>query len=83
MLVCVREAPIVLFLERVFRRVRDGITSRPESFDELIALFFIGELLEVGAFLVGNDPADILIEPFAVGVVCNAGRILGAGWQQG
>jgi len=38
-LVGVSDAPVVLFLEGIFRRIRIGIAALPELLDELLALF--------------------------------------------
>src|SRR5262249_52015338 len=58
---------IVLFFELVFDGVGRGIAALPEGFDELIALFVVGELFKGGAFFVGDDPTHVLVEPFLVG----------------
>src|SRR5262249_7652360 len=66
-LVGVGNTTVVLFLELVFDRVRSRIAALPEGFDELVALFVIRELLESRPLLVGNNPADILVQPLLVG----------------
>src|SRR6516164_4475463 len=65
-LVRIGNAPVVLFLKFVFDGVGSGIPALPEGLDELVALFVIRELLEGGAFFVGDDPADVLVEPLFV-----------------
>ena len=66
MLVGVGDAPVVLFLEFVFFRVRSGIAPLPEVLDELVALRIGGQLLEGRHLFIGDDPAHVLIEPALV-----------------
>ena len=67
-LVGVLDAPIVLFLELVLFGVRSGIAALPEGFDELVALFVVGELLERLALFVRDNVDDVFVEPFLVGL---------------
>ena len=67
MLVGVGDAPVVLFLELVLDGVGRGIAALPECFNELVAFFVVGELLESRALFVGDDPAHVLVEPLLVG----------------
>src|SRR5882672_496614 len=57
---------VVLFFEFVFFCIGGWIAALPEGFNELIALFIVGELFESRLFLVSDDPGNILIEPIAV-----------------
>src|SRR5256885_14372585 len=58
------DAAVVFFFELVFYGVRGGVTPLPESFDEVIALLVIRELLEGGALFVRNDVGYVFIKPF-------------------
>jgi hypothetical protein len=62
----VGDAPVVLFLEFVLEGIGSGITSLPESFNELVAFFVVGELLEGGTLFGSNDVGDVLIQPSSV-----------------
>ena len=66
MLVRVFNAAIVFVLEFIIFAIRIRIAPLPESLDVLVALFIIGELHERLAFIISDDPAHILIEPFLV-----------------
>src|SRR5208283_2331579 len=66
MLVGVGYAPVVLFLVFVLFRIRSGVAALPESFNEIIALFIVGKLLECGSFLVGDNPDYVLVQPLLV-----------------
>src|SRR5207244_11575788 len=60
----VGDAAVVFFFELVFYGVRGGVTPLPESFDEVIALLVIRELLEGGALFVRNDVGYVFIKTF-------------------
>jgi len=63
MLVGVRDAAIVLFLEVIVRQIRVAAAAQPELFDELLA-FFVRFQLEKGAALFRRDDVDdILVQP--------------------
>ncbi len=66
-LVGVGDAAVVFFLKLVFFGVGGGIAALPEGLNELVALFVVGELHERGFFFVADDPANIFVEPLAVG----------------
>src|SRR5205807_3128244 len=57
MFVRVCDPTVMLFLEFVLHRVRGRIASEPEALDKVVPLFIVRQLLERGAFLVGDDPA--------------------------
>src|SRR5246127_3275347 len=67
-LVGVSDALVVLFLIFVLFGVGRRIAALPEGFDEVVALFVVGELLEGGALFVGDDVGDVLVEPLLVGL---------------
>jgi hypothetical protein len=62
----VSDAAVVFFFEFVLNGVGSGIAALPESFDEAVALFVIRELLEGGAFLIGDDVSDVFVQPLLV-----------------
>ena len=64
----VGHAAVVFFLEFVFDGVRRGIATLPESLDELVALFVVGQQLERLLFFVGDDPAYVFVKPLLVGL---------------
>jgi len=66
-LVRIGDAPVVLFLERVFRRTVVRIAALPEIFDEFVELLISVELVEVGPFLVGDDVGYVLVQPLRPG----------------
>src|SRR5690242_13090157 len=66
MLVRVFDSTIVLVFKLVVFAVGIGIATVPERFDKLLTLFFVGELFEGLALLVGNDPAHVFVQPLAV-----------------
>jgi hypothetical protein len=66
MLIGIRDAPVMLFFEFVFYRVRGGVAPQPELLDELVPFFIVGQLLECRPFLVGDDVADVLVQPLLV-----------------
>jgi len=73
MLIRKSEAAVVLFLKCVSSRAGNRISPIPKRDDETISLFVGPKLLEIGAFLIGDNPADVLVEPLAVEiVVCSA-----------
>ena len=76
MLVGVGDALVVLFFVFVLFSVGRGITTLPESFDEIVALFVVRELLEGGTFLVADNPDYVLIEPLFVGALDFLGVVL-------
>ena len=53
----------MLFAIFVVRRVRIRIPSQPEVLNKLIAFFIVCQMLERRQFLVGDDPAHVLIHP--------------------
>ncbi len=57
----------MLFTEFVFDGVRGGVAAEPEVLDELLALFIGLQTHEGGAFLIGDDVGDVLIQPMAIG----------------
>src|SRR5262249_7759218 len=63
----VRDAPVVLFLEFVFDRVRGRVAAKPEVLDELLPLFVGLKALERGALFIGDDVRDVFVEPLAIG----------------
>jgi hypothetical protein len=67
-IVGVGDTALEVAFELVFRGVRRGITALPESFDELVALFVVGEQLESLLLFVGDDPAHIFVKPLFVGL---------------
>src|SRR5208283_6023867 len=66
MLVGICDAPVMLFFKFVLVGVGSGVAALPERLDELVALFVVGELHEGATFVVGNDPAHVLVQPLAV-----------------
>ena len=66
MLVGVRDAPVVLFLELVFFGVGRGIAAQPELLDELLALFVGAQALERCPLLVGDDVGDVFVQPLLI-----------------
>ncbi len=66
MLVGVGNALVVLFLIFVLFGVGSGIAALPEGFDEIVAFFVVGELLESGALFVGDDPDYVLFQPLLI-----------------
>src|ERR1019366_7652369 len=58
--------PVVLFFELVLFCIWRGIAALPEGLDELVALFVVRELHEGGSFLVGDNPAHVLVQPLLV-----------------
>ena len=79
-LVRVGDAGVVLFAVLVLGRVGIGIAAQPEVFDERVALLVVAQVLEGLRLLVGDDPADVLVEPLLVDAVQLAaeGLLLGA-----
>ena len=65
-LIRVRDAAIVLFLEFVFDCVGSRIASQPELLDELISFFVVAQPLESLTLFIRDDPAHILVEPLLV-----------------
>src|SRR5207248_1234781 len=65
-LIGVRDAPVVLFLEFVFHRVRRGVAAQPELLDELLAFLVRLQALEGGALFVADDVRYVFVQPFAV-----------------
>src|ERR1700724_3306650 len=66
MFVGVGDAAGVFFLVLVLFGIRSGVAALPESFDKVVALFVVRELLEGRSFLVSNDPDDVFVEPLLV-----------------
>ena len=69
MLVGIRDAPVVFFAEFVFRGIGVGVAPLPERLDEVVALFIVRQAFEGLQFLVGDDPAHILVHPLLVGAL--------------
>ena len=65
-LVGVRDAAVVLFLELVFDGVRGGVAAQPELLDELLALFVGLQALEGRPLFIGDDVGDVFVQPLAV-----------------
>jgi hypothetical protein len=68
MLVGVGDALVVLFLIFVLFGIGRGIAALPEGFNEIVALFVVGELLEGGSLFVGDDVSDVFVQPLLVGL---------------
>src|SRR5215471_10446167 len=68
MLIGIGDALVVLFLKFVLFGVGRGIAALPESFNEVIALFVVRELLEGGTLFIGDDVGDVLVKPLFVGL---------------
>src|SRR6266436_1740259 len=68
MFIGVGHAPVVLFLVFVFDCVRRRIAALPESFNELVAFFIVGEQLERLLLFIRDDPAYVFVEPLLVGL---------------
>src|SRR6202041_3153916 len=62
----VRDAGVVLFAELVLGRVWIGVAAKPELLDKLVALFVITQTLERLHLLVGDDPANVLVDPLLI-----------------
>jgi hypothetical protein len=60
------QPPVMLFFEFIFGRSRIRIAALPEGDDKSVALLVGRKLLEVGPFLVGDNPRDVFPEPFFV-----------------
>ena len=65
-LVGIRNPLVVLFLVFVFFGVRRGIAPLPESFNEVVALFIVRELLESCSLFIGDDVNHVFVEPLLV-----------------
>src|SRR5581483_3753932 len=65
-LVRVGDAAVVLFLEFVLDGVGGGIAGLPESFDKLVALLIVRELLECDFLLIADDVGDVFIQPLLI-----------------
>src|SRR6266851_8716984 len=66
MLIGIFNAAVVLVLEFVIFAVRIGVAAVPECLNELLTLFFVRELHEGLAFVVGDDPTDIFVQPVLI-----------------
>src|SRR2546430_8666732 len=66
MFVGVLDAPIVLILKFVVFAIRIRIAPLPKSLYELVALFVVRELHERFAFVVSDDPANVLVQPLLI-----------------
>ena len=66
MFVRVGDAPVVLFFEFVLSSIGRGVAALPESFDEVIALFVVGQLLERAPFFICDNEGDVLVQPLPV-----------------
>src|SRR5262249_4907844 len=62
-LVRVLDPAVVFIFERVVFAVWIGIAAVPECLDKFFPLLFVRELHESLALIVGNDPANVLVEP--------------------
>src|ERR1700680_3569269 len=67
-LVGVGDSLVVLFLIFVLFGVGRGIAALPEGLDKVVAFLVVRELPESCAFLVGDDPDYVLVQPFLVGL---------------
>src|ERR1700733_334911 len=66
MLVGVGDSAVMLFLERVFRRVGIRVAALPKRLDELFPLL-VGRKMQEGMALFGRDDIDhVLVQPFLV-----------------
>ena len=65
----VSNALVMLFLEFVLYGIRRWIAARPKCFDEIVALLIVRKLLEGGSLFVGDDVANIFVQPLLVDVV--------------
>ena len=66
MLVGIGDAQIMLFAELILRRIGIRIAAQPELLDELLALFFVGHVLEGLGFFVRDDPFHVLVQPLLI-----------------
>ena len=66
MLVGVGNTRVVLIAELVLGRLGIRVPAQPELLDELVALFIVSEALECFRFFVGDDPANVLVQPLLV-----------------
>src|SRR5437868_5983026 len=85
-LVRVGDAFVVFFFVFVFDGVRSGITTEPELFDELLALFIGRQPFESGAFFISNDVGGVFLQPFLHGLANFVGLglgflLIGLGWR--
>src|SRR6185437_11732863 len=63
MVVCIRNAAIMLFLVLVLFRIRRGIAPQPELLYELLPLFIRFQTLEGLLFFVRDDVDNVLVQP--------------------
>src|SRR5581483_10947426 len=66
MLVGISDALVVFLFEFVLFGVRRGIAALPESLDEIVPLFVVGQLFEGGPLLIRDDVGHILVQPLLV-----------------
>src|SRR5262249_50415693 len=66
MLVGVLDAPIMFVFVFVLRGIRRGVTTQPELLNKLVALRVVAQFLESRQLFVGDDPADIFVQPLFV-----------------
>jgi hypothetical protein len=83
----VGDAAVVLFFEFVFFGIRSGVATKPELFDETLALAVVREGMERTAFFVGDDVGGVDSFPDLVGRLQFAAQFLVAlflfFWRQG
>ena len=63
MLIGVGDAPVVFFFIFVVFSIWSRIAALPERLNKLVALGIRAQLLERGELFIGDDPADILVQP--------------------
>ena len=66
-LIGIGDSPVVLFPEFILRGIGIGIAPPPEVLNEVVPFLIVREALEGLQFLVGDDPAHILVYPLLVG----------------
>ncbi len=66
-LVGIRDAPVMLLAILVLRRIRIRIPTPPEVLDERVPLLVVAQAQERFLLRIGNDPPDVLVQPFPVG----------------
>src|SRR5262252_6599220 len=62
-LVRVHDPAVMLVFEFVLDCVGSGVSTLPESFDEIVALFVVAQCLESAAFWVVDYVSRVLVEP--------------------
>ena len=56
----------MLFAVLVLGRIGIGVAAQPELLDESVALLIVAQVLERLHLLVGDDPANVLVQPLLV-----------------